>query len=150
VTFTALGGPPSIGFPTSDEVGVPGGSRQPFTRGSLLWTAPTGTHLVWGAILAKYDALGGPGFLGFPVTDEVGVGGGARQTFTKGSVFWTDRTAAHFVWGAILSAYDQVDGPAGALGFPTSDEYGVAGGARNDFERGHYIDWTASGGAVVH
>ena len=150
VRYDALGGPTALGFPTTDEVGVAGGSRNTFTRGSLFWAETTGTHLVWGANLVKYDALGGPAFLGFPTTDEVGVAGGARSTFTRGSLFWAERTAAHFVWGDILVAYDRTGGPAGELGFATTDEVAVPGGARSTFENGRYIDWSAGAGAVVH
>jgi uncharacterized protein with LGFP repeats len=146
--FATLGG--RLGQPTGPEVSVADGRMRPYERGNIYWSAATGAHFVWGSILAKYTALGGPGAFGFPTTDEVGVAGGARNTFTGGSIFWSGATGAHSVIGAILAKYTEVGGPAGALGFPTSDEYGVAGGARSDFERGHYILWTASGGAVVH
>ena len=148
--FTAFGGTAALGFPVTDEVGVAGGARSRFTRGSVFWSEVTGAHVVWGAILVKYESAGGPAALGFPRADEVGVAGGARSTFTIGSIFWTDRTQAKVVWGAILVAYDQVGGPGSALGFPTTDEYAVTGGARSDFEKGRFIDWSAAAGAVVH
>ena len=88
-----------------------------YERGNIYWSAATGAHIVWGAILVKYSALGGPGALGFPTTDEVGVAGGARSTFTRGSVFWSAATGARMVWGAILARYDALGGP-GWLGFP--------------------------------
>jgi uncharacterized protein with LGFP repeats len=150
VKYRAVGGPGSIGFPTTDEVGVAGGSRSSFTGGSLLWSERTGARLVIGGILGKYDAFGGPAVLGFPTTDEVQVAGGARSTFTGGSVLWSARTGPHVVIGGILAKYDAVGGPAGDLGFPTTDEYAVPGGARSDFERGRYIDWSPGAGAVVH
>jgi uncharacterized protein with LGFP repeats len=148
--YEALGGPAFLGFPVTDEVGVAGGSRSAFARGSVFWSGATGTHLVWGAILAKYEALGGPAVQGFPVTDEVGAAGGSRSTFTRGSVFWSATTGAHLVIGAILGAYDARGGPASDLGFPTTDEYQTGGGARSDFQRDHYIVWTPTTGAVVH
>jgi uncharacterized protein with LGFP repeats len=150
VKYSALGGPGTLGFPTTDEVGVAGGARSTFTRGSVFWSAATGARMVWGAILARYDALGGPGWLGFPTTDEVGVAGGARSTFTRGSVFWSEPTGAHMVWGAILARYDALGGPVSDLGFPTTDEYQVVGGARSDFQRSHYILWTPAMGAVAY
>ena len=88
--------------------------------------------------------------LGFPTTDEVYVAGGARNTFTGGSVLWSGRTGAHVVIGGILAKYDSIGGPASDLGFPTSDEFAVPGGARSNFERTHYILWTPSTGAVVY
>jgi uncharacterized protein with LGFP repeats len=148
--YNGLGGPGALGFPTSDEVGVAGGSRSTFTGGSVLWIEGIGAHVVIGGILAKYDALGGPAALGFPTTDEVYIAGGARSTFTGGSVFWSARTGAHVVIGGILAKYDSIGGPTSDLGFSTTDEFAVPGGARSDFERDHYILWTPSTGAVVH
>jgi uncharacterized protein with LGFP repeats len=148
--YDALGGPGWLGFPTTDEVGVAGGARSTFTRGSVFWSEASGAHMVWGAILVKFDALGGPGALGFPTTDEVGVAGGSRNTFTRGSVLWSEATGAHFVIGAILARYDALGGPVSDLGFPTTDEYQVDGGARSDFQRSHYILWTPATGAVAY
>jgi hypothetical protein len=38
------------------------------------------------------------------------------------SIFWSERTGAHIVLGEIREAYLEQAGPAGPLGFPTSDE----------------------------
>ena len=35
-----------------------------------------------------------------------------------------------------------------SLGYPTSDEYAVTGGRRNDFQHG-FIMWTAATGAIT-
>ena len=148
--YDQLGGPPGLGFPTTDEVGMAGGARVSFQRGAILWSGGTGAKYVIGGILAKYDAYGGAPRLGFPVTDEVAVAGGARSTFTGGSVFWSGGTGSHVVIGAILGRYDQIGGPSSYIGFPTSDEFGVSGGAQSNFSNGHYIVWRASTGAVVH
>ena len=75
--------------------------------------------------------------------------GGARSTFTGGSVFWSGGTGAHVVIGGILARYDQIGGPAGYIGFPTSDEFGITGGAQTNFSYGHYIVWRPSTGALV-
>jgi uncharacterized protein with LGFP repeats len=147
--YDQLGGPPGLGFPTTDEVGMAGGARVSFQRGAILWSGGTGAKYVIGGILAKYDAYGGAARLGFPVTDEVAVAGGARNTFTGGSVFWSGGTGAHVVIGAILARYDQIGGPSSYIGFPTSDEFGVSGGAQTNFSYGHYILWRPSTGAVV-
>jgi uncharacterized protein with LGFP repeats len=148
--YDQLGGPPGLGFPTTDEVGQAGGARVSFQRGAILWSGGTGAKYVIGGILAKYDAYGGAPRLGFPVTDEVGVAGGARSTFTGGSVFWSGGTGSHVVIGAILARYDSIGGPNSYIGFPTSDEFGVSGGAQTNFSYGHYIVWQPSTGAVVH
>ena len=148
--YNGLGGPAALGFPTSDEVAVAGGSRSTFTGGSVLWTERTGAHLVIGAILSKYSDFGGPAALGFPITDEVYLARGARSTFTGGSVLWSGGTGAHVVIGGILAKYDSIGGPTSDLGFPTTDEFAAPGGARSNFQRDHYILWTPSTGAVVH
>ncbi len=147
--YDQLGGPPGLGFPTTDEVGMAGGARVSFQRGAILWSGGTGAKYVIGGILAKYDGYGGAPRLGFPVTDEVAVAGGARSTFTGGSVFWSGGTGSHVVIGAILARYDQIGGPSSYIGFPTSDEFGVSGGAQTNFSYGHYIVWRPSTGAVV-
>ena len=139
-----------LGAPTGPEVSVAGGRMRTYERGNIYWSAGTGAHIVWGSILQKYASIGGPAFLGFPLTDEVGVAGGARSTFTGGSILWSGATGARYVIGGILAKYDAIGGPASELGFPTTDEYAVPGGARSDFERSHYIVWTPGTGAVVH
>jgi uncharacterized protein with LGFP repeats/glucose/arabinose dehydrogenase len=148
--YDQLGGPPGLGFPTTDEIALGGGARVSFERGAIIWSPGTGAKYVIGGILAKYDAYGGAARLGYPITDEVGVAGGARSTFTGGSVFWSGGTGAHVVIGAILAKYDQIGGPGSYIGFPTSDEFGVSGGAQTNFSYGHYIVWKPATGAVVH
>jgi uncharacterized protein with LGFP repeats/glucose/arabinose dehydrogenase len=148
--YDQLGGPSWLGFPTTDEIGLGGGARVSFERGAIIWSPGAGAKYVIGGILSKYDAYGGAARLGYPVTDEVGVAGGARSTFTGGSVFWSGGTGAHVVIGAILAKYDQIGGPGSYIGFPTSDEFGVSGGAQTNFSYGHYIVWKPATGAVVH
>lgn len=147
--FDQLGGPPGLGFPSTDEIGTAGGARVSFERGAIIWSSATGANYVIGGILAKYDSYGAAAALGFPVTDEVAVAGGARSTFTGGSVFWSGGTGSHVVIGAILARYDQIGGPSSYIGFPTSDEFAVSGGAQTNFSYGHGIVWRSSVGAVV-
>ena len=83
-----------------------------------------------GAILQKYESLGGPadGDLGFPTIDE-GPGkvspDSRNTTFSaadKPVIFWTPDTGAHVVRGAINAAWDKLGGSAGPLGVPSEDE----------------------------
>ena len=69
--------------------------------------------------------------------------------FQGGSVYWSPATGAHEVHGAIRDRWAELGWENSALGFPTSDEYGIDGGRRSDFQNGS-ITWTPSGGAVVH
>src|SRR3712207_8000062 len=61
-----------LGYPTGDDVAVPGGFKTDFTGGSIYWSAATGPRMVRGAILQRYVAAGGPASLGFPVADDGG------------------------------------------------------------------------------
>jgi hypothetical protein len=82
-----------LGAPTSDEENVPGvsGARMnTFQGGAIYWSAATGAHVVYGAIFALYNSLGGPtSFLGLPTSDEQGIPGGRISYFQYGWIEWT-------------------------------------------------------------
>ena len=153
--YRTLGGPGGpMGSPTTDETTTPDrvGRFNHFTGtggASIYWTPNTGAHPVWGAVRARWAALGwerGP--LGYPVTGENptpdGVGRYNHFTGTAdGSVYWTPATGAHALYGDIRARWASEGWERGALGYPTSDEYAVAGGRRNDFVNGS-ISWTAA------
>lgn len=108
----------------------------------------TGAHQVIGAILARYQATGGPaGIHGFPVTDELSTpdGRGRFNLFQGGSIYWTPATGAHSVYGAIRDRWAQLGWETSALGYPVSDEYSVPGGRAQDFQYGS-LGWTPDGG----
>jgi uncharacterized protein with LGFP repeats len=94
---------------------------------------------------------GGPGLensaLGFPTSEEIAVKGGVVQRFQNGLYCWTAATGAHEVRGAILSRCAALGGENSALGFPVSQARVVAGGVRQDFQRGS-LSWNARTGAV--
>ena len=106
------------------------GYGQKFTDGKIFFVPDAGAHLIYGAILDKYESLGGPADsdLGFPNINEVAglVGPNSRvSTFNasdKPAIFWTDATGAWAVRGAINAAWDKLGGSAGKLGVPTEDE----------------------------
>ncbi len=109
---------------------VGGGFGQNYAGGKIFFTPDTGAHVMGGAILQKYESLGGPadGDLGFPTIDE-GPGrvspDSRNTTFSaadKPVIFWTPDTGAHVVRGAINAAWDKLGGSAGAVGVPTEDE----------------------------
>src|SRR5262245_49523507 len=67
---------------TADGVGY----YQNYQNGSIYWTPSTGVHETHGEIWKKYNALGGPAALGYPITDELaGPNGGRYSDFMKGS-----------------------------------------------------------------
>jgi L,D-peptidoglycan transpeptidase YkuD (ErfK/YbiS/YcfS/YnhG family) len=142
-----------LGFPTTDERptadGV--GRTNTFQGGALLWSPATGTRWVGGAIWRKYAALGGDAsVLGLPTTDELTTPNlqGRYILFQRGAVVWSPASGAHPVHGAIQARWGAMGAENSVLGFPTSDEYAIAGGRAQDFQYGR-ITWTAGGGAVV-
>jgi hypothetical protein len=110
-------------------------------------------HHVQGAILAKYQELGGEKSpLGCPQTDELTTpdGVGRYNTFAGGSIYWSPDTDAHPVWGVIGDKWGAMGWEGGSLGYPASDELTNPDGEgkRQKFQRGT-IYWhpTASNGA---
>jgi len=157
-----------LGYPTSDEIPVTAstgtqGVYQEFKDGRLTWhrngAFPNKTFATYGAILAKYKAIGGPSHpIGLPIADEgealrspFGTTG-TYSRFERGTINWhRDGSRAKqtfFVMGGIFEKYKAMGYSSSWLGFPISDEYDVTGGARSDFEGGN-ISWTPQGGMVV-
>ncbi len=119
-----------VGGRDGDVYQVGDGYGQKFSDGKIFYTPETGAHLIYGAILDKYESLGGPADsdLGFPNSDEAAgrIGPKSRgSTFgasDKPAIFWTPDTGAWAVRGAINAAWDKLGGSSGALGVPTEDE----------------------------
>ena len=129
--WDAAGGADSVlGGKDGEVYEVGAGYGQKFTGGKIFFTPAAGAHLMYGAILDKYESLGGPADsdLGFPNINEVPglVGPDSRvSTFDasdKPAIFWTPDTGAWAVRGAINAAWDKLGGSAGALGVPVEDE----------------------------
>jgi glucose/arabinose dehydrogenase len=152
--WRALGAERGVhGYPRSDERATPDGRGRfnDFQTGGIYWLPGRGAHSVHGAIYATWRARGyerGP--LGFPVTSETRApdGVGHYNHFERGSVYWTPQTGSHEVHGAIHARWAALGWERSYLGYPTSDEYAVPGGRRNDFQRGR-ITWEAATGRVV-
>jgi uncharacterized protein with LGFP repeats len=90
--WAALGRERSVvGYPLTDELGTPDGVGRynHFQHGSVYWSPSTGAHEVHGAIRNAWGQSGwerGP--LGYPVSGERAVPGGARSDFQSGSILW--------------------------------------------------------------
>jgi hypothetical protein len=157
-----------VGLPTSDEMsvsGVPGARMNTFQHGAIYWSPDTGgAHVVYGAIGAKYDSLGGPAVYGMPTSDEQPAYDGDLisafrvQYFQNDPIVWSAQTG-HTIYGAIAVEWaNTVNQPSFSgstvlkdLGPPTSEEMNVPGvpGARmSTFESGA-IYWTPNLGAHV-
>ena len=106
------------------------GFAQDFVHGKMFFTPATGPRSMMGAILDKYEALGGPAAsdLGFPTANEVrGLAGPDSRVSTfsasdKPLIYWTADHGAFVVRGAINAAWDKLGSSGGALGVPIGDE----------------------------
>jgi len=106
------------------------GFAQDFVHGKMFFTPATGPRSMMGAILDKYEALGGPAAsdLGFPTANEVrGLAGPDSRVSTfsasdKPLIYWTADHGGFVVRGAINAAWDKLGSSGGALGVPTGDE----------------------------
>lgn len=143
----------TLGYPTTDEFGTPDGRGRlnRFDGGAVYWTPQTGPQPVLGAIWARYQAIGyetGP--LGYPRSGEMVTpdGGGRYQFYERGSMYWSPRSGAWEVYGAILTRWGQLGYERSYLGYPTSGEFAVPGGRRTNFQNG-YIQYTFAGARLT-
>jgi hypothetical protein len=153
--YRALGGCGSfLGAPTTPEMTTPDGVGRysVFHNGSIYWTPATGAFEVHGLVRDKWAALGWEvGFLGYPITDETPTPdlAGRYNVFQGGSIYFHPATGAHAVYGRIRDKWAELGWEAGALGYPTTDEYAVDGGARSDFQHGSITYVAASDSFIV-
>jgi uncharacterized protein with LGFP repeats len=140
------GGPEGLlGWPTSEEVCVPGGCSTDFAGGTVYWSPQTGTHVVQGAILTAYKAGSGPRSIGFPIGDQVCRADGCWSMFESATIFWSPPGGAHAVKGAIYDRWDSVGRERGFLGWPSGDETCGSGGCSQAFAGGH-LTWSPTAG----
>ena len=138
--YLSSGGPPALGFPTTDGTAVTGGRATYFTGARIYWSSATGAHTLKGAVLTKYLAHGGPSGYGLPTTDVMNVVGGGYTHFSGGrSIYWSPATQAHLVYGPILTKYASVGYFRSCLRFPTTDRFASPRGFRNDFTGGNIV-----------
>ena len=135
-----------MGYPTTDERPTPDkvGRYNHFSKAaSIYYTPSTGAHAVWGAIRRQWAALGwelGP--MGYPTTDEKPTPDkvGRYNHFSKAaSIYYTPSTGAHEVYGAIRRRWSALGWERSYLGYPTTGEYAVSGGRRNNFQHGYAV-----------
>jgi uncharacterized protein with LGFP repeats len=164
----------ALGVPTEDEVYRGDVASQNFSGGQLSWDSKTKAFTTTppeladqlaglpvpgdatSAINAARRAAGGQlGPLGAPEGPASKVGAdGLVQIFAGGKIFYSPDTGADVVTGQVLAKYESVGGPAGDLGFPTSNEAdgGLAPMSRiTTFAAADQpvIFWTPDYGAVI-
>jgi uncharacterized protein with LGFP repeats len=138
--FAQLGGAGSLlGYPTMDTACNlrGGGCGQHFEKGSMYWAAATGARVVTGAVRNRFVALKAQNSgLGYPTADTVcGLrGSGCAQNFQGGSIYYSPRTGARVVAGAIRARYLAGGAQNSRWAYPTSDQYGIRGGVAQKFQ----------------
>jgi uncharacterized protein with LGFP repeats len=157
--WAALGWEKSpLGYPISDEANVGSGKGRfnYFQNGAIVWNHNTSeAFAVYGRIFSKWrETFFDMGFLGFPLTDELGTpdGIGRFNHFEGGSIYWTPSTDAHIVQGAIRNAWADQGWEKGRLGYPRTDELvenDTNGSGRYNLFEGGEIHWTPENGAKV-
>lgn len=118
-----------LGAAQGDQYPIGGGLAQNFVGGKIFFSPATGANAVETNVLAKYEALGGPGgSLGFPIANEADGGlkpaskVSAFAAADKPVIFWTPDHGAYVVRGAIKAAWDKLGGAAAKLGAPVGDQ----------------------------
>jgi uncharacterized protein with LGFP repeats/GH25 family lysozyme M1 (1,4-beta-N-acetylmuramidase) len=83
-----------LGYPTSDETSRDNvGTFNHFQYGSIFWSPAGGIHYVVNGIRARYLALNAElSYLGYPISNEYAIPGGARSDFQHGSITWNAAT----------------------------------------------------------
>ncbi len=122
-TYLNLGAETSpLGLPRANEAAAPGGGLiQQFDGGQMFWLPGTTLAVgLWGDPLARYQRLGGPGNLGYPISMGQSVTGGIRDITTGGRIYTRTDGASFVLYGPILNAYIQQAESAGQLGMPAS------------------------------
>ena len=97
---------------------------------------------VHGDIRLKWLGMGGvKSLLGYPISDEKGVGDGWRYNdFQSGFIYCKSRTQIYAVYGAIGTKWNAL-GRGTGFGYPTNEERPMAGGGwGQDFENGGSIN----------
>ncbi len=147
--YSALGGPKGVlGLPTGPLRSEAGGNSQSFAKGTLYWSASTGTHYVLSALAGEFEKQGGvSGKLGFPAGDTVSYSGGVLgQKFENGWLYWSSAKGFVQTSGQIGRSFDALKGPEGILGYPVAAQKSeVGGGVSQAFSKGSLFHSSSKG-----
>ena len=156
--YTTFGGEGSLlGAPIGEAVDVPGGAEREYAGGAIYYSKDTGAHVMYGAILDRYQALGGPSSgLGFPKNDEsdTGDGIGRFNDFAApggAAIYWNPQWGASVIKGRVLEAWRKSGAITGPFGYPSSDTSIVDGVQTAKFvgPEGTEIQWSQAGGLIT-
>lgn len=148
-----LGYPVAAEGPTFDGAG----RNQPFQGGAMSWHPDIGAHSVQGLICARWREIGAEKF-GYPITDETATpdGHGRFSHFRslnvagkpEASIYWTQQTGAHEVYGGIRAKWAAMGWEKSPLGYPVGSEGPTFDGVgRNQPFQGGALSWHPELGA---
>ncbi|KAA8960448.1 hypothetical protein [Mycobacterium sp.] len=137
-----------LGAKQGEVYAIGDGFAQDFAGGKMFFTPDTGAKYLYGAVLDKYESLGGPdgSTLGFPTMNEVpGLAGPDSRVSTFSAsdnpvIFWTPQHGAYVVRGAMNAAWDKLGSSGGVLGVPVGDETYDGEDANQSFSGGK-VSW---------
>lgn len=123
---------------------------------SIYWHPSTGAHEIHGSIRDKWASLGWEGY-GYPITDELTTpdGRGRFNHFRavhlpdkpESSIYWTQETGAHPVYGAIRTKWAELGWERSSLGYPIDHEQDRHSGGRSQHFQGGIVSWHPETGA---
>jgi hypothetical protein len=156
--YATFGGESSLlGIPTAEAIDVPGGAVREYQGGAIYYSKDTGAHVMYGAILDRYRALGGPSSeLGFPTNDEGDTGDGVGRfndfsTPGGAAIYWNPQWGASLIRGRVLETWRQAGAVSGPFGYPSADTSIMDGVQTGKFvgPEGTEIQWSKAGGLIT-
>ncbi|MGJ3509555.1 M15 family metallopeptidase [Enemella sp. A6] len=135
------GGVATVGYPTTNPYSYHGHQAQRFSTGIEIWTSSRGTYRIRGSILARYKAMSDATRkqIGQLTCDEKDAHAGGRMScFVSGDIYWSPRTKASEVVGALRTAYAPV---RTQLGLPTGPPRAAHGGQVQNFLKGQVVSY---------
>jgi hypothetical protein len=124
----------AFGFPIKPRLALVRGFEQEFERARIYYR-PSMSMMgvpVQGPMLACFLAAGGVASLGHPEGQEEPILADGKQIGSllrceSATIYQSQKTGAHWMTNALRTAYGSASGPAGVLGFPTSDVIPIPG-----------------------
>jgi len=166
-TYYSAVGVNTAGYPIEDTQPCPGIARctfQRFANSYALFAVPVGNpkgtqFQVFGPFYTKWTALNSVlGPLGVVTNVETAVTSSIKttaefQSFTGGTLFnitsGSNKGQTYAVVGATDSLYESLNGAAGPLGLPVSDEQTLAGNIQRQLFEGGRIQYPTGGTPVI-
>jgi len=145
-TLWSSGGSASgpLGWPTSAQESIAGGVTQKFSGGTLTVSSDGTPISLIGSVYTYWSSSSNSSTLGRPIASAVdwSAGGvsGSYQVFERALVMSSSATGTFAVLdGAIRSAWGNLNGSRGQLGWPTGDQQEVPEGVRQQFQGGSVV-----------